>query len=270
MGYVDDATGQVFGRFYEYEGVYSAMDSLKRYVSWYGIPMSLYLDKHSTYKTTRRPDLEEELRGHQAQTQFERACKELGIQVIHAHSPQAKGRIERAFGTLQDRLIKEMRLRSISSKEEANRFLSRYLRSYNRRFAKEALKSGDLHRPLSKEVDLKKIFCIKATRTINEGYTVRWKGRLFLIESVSVMMRRKKVLVREHFNGKIILEWKGQKLKYREVTEQVPKRRKEMAKISQITSKRRKEKYKPAPTHPWKRHEPALHHYVIKGNMVYD
>lgn len=91
MGYVDDATGQVFGRFYDHEGVFPAMDSLERYIRLYRLPKSLYLDKHSTYKTTRQPDLDELLRGETAETQFARACRELEIRIIHAHSPQAKG-----------------------------------------------------------------------------------------------------------------------------------------------------------------------------------
>lgn len=85
MGYVDDATGRFYGRFYDYEGLFPAMDSLERYIRQYGSPVSLYLDKHSTYKTTRQPDLDELLRGEQAQTQFQRAAKELDIEIIHAN-----------------------------------------------------------------------------------------------------------------------------------------------------------------------------------------
>jgi len=114
MGYIDDATNLVLGRFYDYEGVYPVMDSLERYIRRYGLPHSLYLDKDSTYKTTRQPEADELLRGESAATQFERSCRELEIKIIHAHSPQAKGRIERTFGTLQDRLIKEMRLENIN------------------------------------------------------------------------------------------------------------------------------------------------------------
>ena len=118
-----------------------------RYIHLYGLPKSLYLDKHSTYKTTRQPDLDELLRGEAAATQFERACRELEIRIIHAHSPQAKGRIERVFGTLQDRLIKEMRLAGVSSIEEANAFSETFLPVYNERFAIAAKKQGDLLRP---------------------------------------------------------------------------------------------------------------------------
>jgi transposase len=99
MGMVDDARNRFYGRFYAYEGVYPAMDVLEGYIRRYGLPQSLYVDKHSTYKTVRHPSEDELLRGEEASTQFERAVRELGIKLIHAHSPQAKGRIERAFAT---------------------------------------------------------------------------------------------------------------------------------------------------------------------------
>ena len=250
MGYVDDATGRVFGRFYDYEGVYSAMDSLKRYIRKYGLPVNLYLDKDSTYKTSREPHLEEELRGQQAQTQFERAAKELGIRIIHAHSPQAKGRIERIFGTLQDRLIKEMRLAGVCDKEEANRFLGRYLPIYNRRFAREAARPEDLHRPLPKEISLKDIFCIKDTRRINDGYIIRWKGKLFLVKKPSSTMRRRKVCVMEDFNGKVRFQFHGRELKCKEVTSQDFQVKKEFKKIMFNPLQRTRLKYVPASTHP--------------------
>jgi len=133
MGYIDDATGRVFGRFYDYEGTIPAMESFRGYIQKYGLPMSVYLDKHTTYKSTGKPTIQDELKNTQPLSEFERALKELGVEVIHANSPQAKGRIERLFGTLQDRLVKEMRLRGIRTIEEANGFWEDYLPWYNRR-----------------------------------------------------------------------------------------------------------------------------------------
>jgi len=138
MGYIDDATNHTFGRFYEYEGLYPAMDSLTHYIKRYGLPRSVYLDKYKTYKATRQPSLYEELRGEGPLTQYQRALQELGIKIIHADSPQAKGRVERLFGTLQDRLIKEMRLAKIKTIDEANEFLEHYLPRYNEQFSKIA------------------------------------------------------------------------------------------------------------------------------------
>ena len=154
MAYIDDATGRVYGQFYEYEGTMPAMDSFKRYVRRYGLPVSVYLDKHSTYKSQRKLTMEEELAGVRVPlSQFERALKELGVTVIHDHSPQAKGRFERLFGTLQDRLVKEMRLRGSATKEAANAFLQEYLAQYNRRFGVTPLNPTDVHlRPGSAEI----------------------------------------------------------------------------------------------------------------------
>ena len=259
MGYVDDATGRAYGRFYDYEGLYPAMDSFERYIRRYGLPVSVYLDKHSTYKTMRQPDLDELLRGETAATQYERACRELGVEVIHAHSPQAKGRIERAFGTLQDRLIKEMRLASISTKEEANEFLERYLPIYNKRFGKEPLREADLHRSLPRGVRLRDIFCIQGRRTITNGYIVKWRGRMFLIENPTIVQRRRKVEIREHFDGAITIKFKGRYLKHKEIKDQKPVIEQEVKKEAAEPVKK-KSKYIPPADHPWRRHNPSLHH----------
>jgi len=259
MGYIDDATNRVFGFFYDYEGVYPAMDSFKRYISLYGLPKSLYLDKHSTYKTTRQPDTDELLRGKVAETQFERACGELEIEMIHANSPQAKGRIERTFATLQDRLIKEMRLAGVRTKEEANLFLEWYLPIYNERFLRVAREEGDLHRPLAKHINLREIFCIKGKRTINNGYIIKWRGRMFLIQHPSIVMRRRKVEVREHFDGKITIKFNGRYLQCSEIVEQKPVA-KEKAKRPAVKPTKKKAKYIPPPDHPWRRWTPSLHH----------
>jgi len=249
MGYVDDATGRFYGRFYDHEGVYPAMDSLRRYIELYGLPLALYLDKHSTYKTTRQADIEELLQDkQQAETQFERAVSELGIQVIHAHSPQAKGRVERSFRTLQDRLVKEMRLAGVKTLEEANRFLERWLPLYNRRFAREALEPGDLHRPLPKSVVLSDVLCIKGFRTVNEGYLVKWRGRSLVLEKPSLTLRRQKLVVLERFDGRLTLRFKNRDLRYREVLE--PPRCAPKPVVVKI--RRKPPKYNPPPNHPWR------------------
>ena len=258
MGYIDDATNRFFGRFYDYEGIYPAMDSLERYIKLYGLSVSLYLDKHSTYKTTRQPDTEELLRGERARTQFERAVKELGIRVIHANSPQAKGRVERVFGTLQDRLVKEMRLEGISTKEEANEFLEGYLPRFNEQFMKAARKEGDLHRPIPEEMNLREIFCIKGNRTINDGCIIKWSRRMFILDNPSMALRRRKVVVREHFDGEITVKYKDRYLGCHEVFEVKPKREEEEKTEPKQPHKRYK--YTPPLEHPWKK-------YNYKGKL---
>jgi hypothetical protein len=265
MGYVDDATGRAYGRFYDYEGLYPAMDSLEGYIRLYGLPVSLYVDKHSTYKTSREPSLDELLRGQEAETQFERACRELSIQVIHAHSPQAKGRIERSFATLQDRLIKEMRLEGIETKEEANEFLKTYLPLYNKRFGKEPFKQGNLHRRLPRGVRFNDIFCIKAQRVITNGYTVKWKSREYLIDNPTIAIRRRKVEVREYFDGKMAIRLNGRYLKFSEIA-----KRKAQKERKQLTTKpvERRRKYTPPPDHPWKRNQPSFHHNYYLERVI--
>ena len=257
MGYIDDAMNRLYGRFYDYEGVYPAMDSFERYIRLYGLPQSLYSDKHSTYKTTREPSLDELLRGESAATQFVRASRELEVRVIHAHSPQAKGRIERVFGILQDRLVKEMRLARISTKDQANRFLDEFLPRYNERFSKVAKKEKDLHRPLPQGLDLREIFCIKATRTITNDYIVKWGGRKLRIERPSIAMRRQEAQVMEHFDGEIQIKFNRRYLPYCEVFDPKPAK---PTRTKKSAPPKKKGKYIPPPDHPWKRHNPALHH----------
>jgi transposase len=258
MGYIDDATNTACGRFYDYEGVEPAMDSLEAYIRLYGVPRALYLDKLSTYKATRPANLEELLRGEEAQTQFERAGKELGINIIHADSPQAKGRIERGFGTLQDRLVKELRLAGVCTKDEANRFLVSYWPIHNRRFSVPAKRPDDLHRPLPKGLDLRDIFCLKGSRTINDGYLVRWKGRLLVIANPCIAMKRRQTQVLEHFDGSLVIRFNGRNLDYREVKEIKPEPR--PAPEEKKVPAKSEGHYIPAANHPWRRYDPLLHH----------
>jgi len=257
MGYIDDASSHFFGRFYEYEGVYPAMDSLERYIRRYGRPVSLYIDKHSTYKTTRQPSLDELLKGQSAATQVERACRELQIEVIHAGSPQAKGRIERSFGTHQDRLIKVMRLEGISTMEQANAFLDSYLPWHNQKFARQPLKSRDLHRRLPSGVRYRDVFCLKEKRTITNGYTIKWKGRELLIDRPTAAMRRRKVAVREQFDGQIEITFNGRSLKYRDITDKTQNKKPQKIKVQKTGQK---EKYIPPADHPWRRPYKELHY----------
>lgn len=246
MGMVDDARNRFYGRFYAYEGVYPAMNVLEGYIRRFGLPRSLYVDKHSTYKTVRQPSEDELLKGEEASTQFERACRELGIKLIHAHSPQAKGRIERAFATLQDRLVKELRLASVSTLAEANRFLEAYLPKFNAQFEREPREPEDLHQPLPKGLKFEEIFCLKTVRMILDGYIIRWKGRRFVLEEPRRRMLGRPATVMLHFDGRMVIRYEGRDLGYREIAER-PKR------IPAAPVVRPKPpKYTPPPSHPWK------------------
>lgn len=249
MGYVDDATGRFYGRFYDHEGVWPAMDSFRGYIARYGLPQSLYLDRHSTYKTSRGANTEEALRGEKAKTQFEMACGELGVMVIHARTPQAKGRVERVFRTLQGRLVREMRLGGIRDLDRANRFLEDYVPEFNERFMKAAREAQDLHRPLPKSVVLEDILCLKDIRTILDGYLVKWGGRIFVLQSPSLSVRRQKVLVLEDKEGRIRVRYKGRDLEIREVHQPPPVRKTQPVAPLKPPVRR---KYTPPPDHPWR------------------
>ncbi len=228
MGYIDDATGQAYGRFYGYEGTMPALDSFRGYIRRRGIPLSVYLDKHTTYKSPAQPTIEEQLEGIEPLSEFERALRELGVEVIHAHSAQAKGRIERLFGTLQDRLVKEMRLRGIKSLEEANGFLEEYWPIYNRKFAVQARGKGDLHRGLPKGLKLNNILCVKATRALRNDFTVAYHKKLYQIEDE---IRAGQVKVHERPDGSIVILSKDRSLKYREILTRPVKERSEPVRI---------------------------------------
>lgn len=246
MGYIDDATGNVFGRFYDYEGTVPAMDSFKRYTRKYGLPQSVYLDKHPTYKSTAHAK-EEELE-ERPLSQFERALKELEVTLIHADSPQAKGRVERLFGTLQDRLIKEMRLKGVKTKDEANLFLKTYLPVYNRKFRVPAVNSADLHVSLRKGLDLDDFLCIKTNRVARNDNTVSLNGRLFQIEEP---VDSAHVEMQQRLNGRLVIKADGRALRYTEIQPVA----KPLRKRTRSGARRRIVPHKP--THPWKRWQPS-------------
>lgn len=248
MGYIDDATGKPFGRFYSYEGTLPAMDSFVRYVKKYGIPVSIYLDKHPTYKSTKKQTIEDELENIEPLSQFARAVAELGVDVIYAGSPQAKGRIERLFNTFQNRLIKEMRLKSIKTTEEANKFLGCYLPVYSKRFSVKPANDTDLHRAISQGIDFNKIFCVKTDRALRNDFTVAHDGKLYQIED---NVRAKEITVEERINGSMLITHKGLSLRFKEITVR-PKKEVEINKEYPLTIRPRGI-HIPPKDHPWKK-----------------
>ena len=245
MAYIDDATNRVYGRFYEYEGTIPAMDSFKRYISRYGIPMSIYFDRHTTYKSPSEPSIEDEINGTEPLSEFGRALKELNVELIHAYSPQAKGRVERMFATLQDRLVKELRLRGISAIEEANKFLDgSYWTDFNKKFMVKAQGKEDIHRRLPKGLNLDKILCIRTERTIRNDNTITHKRKLYQIEEP---VKGCKVIIEQHINGKMRLTYDGNNLKFKEIEVRPEKQQKQ-----KIRPKRRKPCI-PSAAHPWKK-----------------
>ena len=211
MAYIDDATGRVYARFYDYEGTIPAMDSFKKYIAKYGIPLSVYLDKHTTYKSWARKD---EFQEAEPVSQFGRALQEMGVKMLYAHSPQAKGRIERLFNTFQDRVVKEMRLKGVSTIGEANRFLASYLPVYNRRFSVTPKKKENLHRPAT--IDLDTVLCIKTERTLKNDHTIQYNGKLYQIDDG---IRAKRVVVEELIDGRMRIRHGGVTVAFHEIVQ---------------------------------------------------
>lgn len=257
MAYIDDATNRIYARFYDYEGTVPAMDSFQQYIKKYGIPMSVYLDRHSTYKSTGKPTIEDELSNRMPMSQFERGLKELGVRVIHASSPQAKGRIERLFGTLQDRLIKEMRLKGIKTKEEANEFLSHYLPIYNKKFSFKAVKEGDLHRAIPDSLDIDKILCIKTKRSVRNDFTIAHDKKLYQIED---RIMGKEVVVEERTDGSMLITYNDRILKFKEITSRPVI---DKALEQRVIKSKPKKVYIPPKDHPWRKY-PAVNRYRYK------
>jgi hypothetical protein len=181
LPYVDDATSRVlYGQFVPVEDTLNLMAATKIYLQTCGRPLAFYVDKDSIYKINRQATVDEELRDAQPLTQFTRAMGELGIEVICANSPQAKGRVERGFGTHQDRLVKELRLAGISTVEKANPFLRDvYFPAHNARFAVAPTNPTNVHRPLLKSHRLHEILSLRSPRVLEEDFTLRYKHRFF-------------------------------------------------------------------------------------------
>ncbi len=244
MAYIDDATSRVFARFYAYEGTWPALDSFRRYVKQYGIPLAVYADKHTTYRSPAEPTVEEQLAGVAPRSQFGRALQELGVELIAAHSPQAKGRIERLFKTLQDRLIKEMRLAGVVTIDAANQFLAAYLPGYNRRFAVLPAEPTDLHRPLPAGMDLRAVLAVKTRRVLRRDGTIAHGGQLYQLHG---RLRATHVIVEERGDGTVRIWHHERPVRYHPIPQPsrplvVPPRR-----------RRSRPPVTPPPNHPWNR-----------------
>ena len=182
--------------------------------------MAYYVDKDSIYKINRQATVEEELRDEQPLTQFTRAMRELGVEVIAANSPQAKGRVERGFETHQDRLVKELRLRGISAIPSANRYLwEEYIPDHNGRCEVDPAQAGDAHRPLLPSHDLDAILCLKTQREVQNDFTVRFRNRFFQVEEDQPVRiwRKAKITIQERLDGSMRLVFKDRELNFRQI-----------------------------------------------------
>jgi hypothetical protein len=213
IGMIDDATNQTLARFYPSGTVEAHLDLFGRWLRRYGRPLAAYTDRHSIF--------EPQDKGHappDAETQFGRALRELGVELIRAHSPQAKGRIERSFGTAQDRWVKELRLAGVTTREAANELLERLLPGHNRRFGKPAREAGDAHRPLGPGHDLGAILSLQEGRVVANDYTIRFRNRFYqLLPPVHPGERGGRVVIELRLDGSMAIRFRGKYLKYLEI-----------------------------------------------------
>lgn len=255
--FIDDATGRLLELFFtEAEGTFSYFQAAEQYLKRFGKPLAFYSDKLSVFRVNQSTAL-----GGSGATQFTRAMYELGIEVICANTPQAKGRVERANGTLQDRLVKEMRLRGISNIAAGNDYAPEFIADFDRRFAVAPRDSVDAHRPLLIQDDLARILTVQETRVLSKNLTLNYQNVIYQIQTArpTYAMRHATVVVRENRHHTITIEYKGKPLAYTVV--RPPMRRAEVVTSKQIVMKldelapsvESRKPYIPPPDHPWRR-----------------
>jgi hypothetical protein len=241
MVMIDDATSTVLARFYPAETTEAAVDLFGRWAKRYGIPRSIYADRHSIYRDEDHPE---------KPTQYGRAMKELSVQLIAAYSPQAKGRVERMNATLQDRLVKEMRLRGIRSMQAGNDLLeAKFLGEINKRYSIKPRRGQDLHRPVDAAgIVLEEVLCVAEQRVVGNDWCVRWRGRWLQVDArhVGLNLPGKRVTVKQRGDGELVVLRDAERLTFKELRAK-PTRAKTSKPV--VNNKR----YKPAASHPWNR-----------------
>ena len=249
---IDDATSQITHALFDFsEGVIPVFNFWKEYLTSLGKPLGIYLDKYSTYKINHKNAVD----NSKLLTQFERAMNLLNIKVITANSPQAKGRIERLFGTLQDRLVKELRLNNINTIEEGNKFLwEEFIPRFNAKFSVKALKDGNIHSPptRSEKQSLDSIFSIKSQRRVNNDYTIQFKNNFYQLEEIqpTTIRPKEKITTEEWLDNSLKFSFKGKYLKYF-LLPQKPKKQKHQTAPAILTT--HKPNWKPPRSHPWRK-----------------
>jgi len=258
--FIDDATGKLMQlRFAPTETTLGYMHALHDHIAAHGVPVALYSDKHSIFRINAK-DADPE-----AETQFARAARQLGIECIHANSPQAKGRVERANQTLQDRLVKEMRLAGISNIDGANAWLPSFIAKFNKRFAVTPKDAHDAHLAYQgTPEELTSTLSVQVERTLSKNLSCQHEGQLIQIETsgTGLGMRGTKITLHEHFNGTQELRWRKRKLNYTVLTKAQRQAAEADGKavntrVDNAMAKRNatnNKAHKPALNHPWRKY----------------
>ncbi len=260
--FVDDATGKLMQLWFApAETTFAYFAAVAFYITRFGKPLAFYSDKYGVFRVNQPCTLPDS--PTTGLTQFGRAMKELGIELICAHSPQAKGRVERANQTLQDRLVKELRLRGISAIEEANAYLPEFAEDFNTRFAVAPREGEDAHRPLSSAEDLSRILTLVERRVLSKNLTLSYHSRIYQIETKrpAYTMRGASVEVREASDGNLTVEYQGKPLTCCLYSEHDQRQARVIAakligatleQSALTTPKAPRQRYRPAATHPWR------------------
>lgn len=265
---IDDATGKIKGaRFGEQETTENYWRMFWDYFQRYGLPRELYVDSRGVFRVNHKGAKENI-------TQFKRSMNELGIKIIFASSPQAKGRVERVNGTLQDRLVKELREQNISSIEEANAFLPTFVEKHNKKFAKPAANPFNAHLALDQELDLNRILCNKHDRAVSKNLEVHFENEVYQIEKSkrTINLGRVKVQVLKTLDGQILIEYKKKLIPYKKWSEMPCKERKiPVEEIAKKWERSSKKGWNPPKNHPWKRGSkkyPELHKKSVSKEVA--
>jgi hypothetical protein len=228
------------------------MELLEAWIGRYGVPTALYVDRKSVYVTGREQTLEEQLSGIPALTQFGKACHKLGIGIVEAHSPQAKGRVERKHGVCQDRLVKELRLEQVSNIAGGNALLPAWTASINEKYAVPAASEADMHRALPGGCNLRAVFCLEEQRTLGKDWTVQYLNRWFQIPRQQKLPQSgAKLTVQLWHDGSVHILHKGRRLQSMELAQRPTKA---------VVMKHKIEEKTPAPPaadHPWRSAKPV-------------
>lgn len=263
--YIDDATGKLLElRFVPTESFFSYCEATRYYLERYGKPLAFYSDKHGIFRVNQP----QTVGLGSGLTQFGRAMQELDIQIVCANSPQAKGRVERACQTLQDRLVKELRLRGISDLEAANAFAPEFIEDFNRRFAVEPRSHHNAHRPLLPGDELDRILTRQENRILSKNLTIQYKKVIYQIQTKrpTYAMRKATVTVCENAQGDIHILYKGHPLQYSLYHK--PQRQSEVVTSKDLHHKLR-QPTPPAPNHPWRRYGQRINGKPVE-EKIYD
>lgn len=259
---IDDATSRAWARFAEQDTTEENMRTFEGWLRRWGRPLAVYTDRDSIFQPAGPAPVDAQLRGEPARTQFGRALAELDIAWIAAHSPQAKGRIERLFGTLQDRLVKEMRVAGVCTLEQANRFLEiTFLPQWEQRFTVAPRQRGDAHRPLGREHRLEQILSVRVARTVAPDHTVKWQGQRWGVprEAVCAGLRRARVEIERRLDGGHWLRFRGRYLPLVACPAPPPSSTPVSLRLTGRSNPKPepkpkpRPKYTPPPDHPWRK-----------------